>query len=222
MKHILLMGLIASISGLFGCKKTEKVKATEESDVIFVTAQLNHLIMPIDRGERYEDPLDEALSNEGLGYTDGGGTMQKQSGEIEHIDVEIALSDKEKGIPFIISKLEEFGAPKGSILKIHDTDPSTEIPFGVSEGVGIYLDGVNLPEEVYKTSDVNVVIDELNKRIEGIGEMQSYWQGNTETALYFYGKDQKRMIELMQGFLETYPLCKGARVVQLAPKYEKD
>ena len=216
------MGLIASITGLIGCKKNEETKPTEDKELIYVTAQLNHLIMPIDRGERYEDPLEEALSIEGLGHTDGGGTMQQKSGEIEYIDVEIALTEKEKGIPFVISKLEEMGAPKGSILKIHDTDPSTEIPFGKAEGLGIYLDGVNLPDEVYKTSDVNVVIDELNKRIEGIGEMQSYWQGNTETALYFYGDDQKRMLELMKDFLDSYPLCEGARIIQLAPKPEKD
>jgi hypothetical protein len=78
----------------------------------------------------------------------------------------------------------------------------------------VYLDGVNLPDEVYKNSDVNVVIEELNKRIEGHGEMQSHWQGNTETGLCFYGDDANRMIALMQDFLDTYPLCKGARVVE--------
>jgi hypothetical protein len=216
---LIIMGILSS---LFGCKKQPETAAQVESAGMHVTAQLNHLLMPIDRGERYEDPLDEALSAQGLGETSGGGTMQEQSGEIQFIDVEIDLTDLEKGVPFVIAKLEELGAPKGSILRVHDTEPAREIPFGKAEGVGIYLDGVNLPDEVYKNSDVNVVIEELNKRIEGHGEMQSHWQGNTETGLYFYGDDSNRMISLMRDFLDTYPLCKGARVVTIAPKQAKD
>jgi len=208
------------LSTLFGCKKQPEAAAQTENGGNHVTAQLNHLLMPIDRGERYEDPLDVALSAQGLGETSGGNTMQEQSGEIEFIDVEIDLTDLKKGVPFVITKLEELGAPKGSILRVHDTKPAREIPFGKAEGVGIYLDGVNLPAEVYKDSDVNVVIEELNKRIEGHGVMQGHWQGNSETALYFYGDDANRMTALMQECLDTYPLCKGARVVTLAPKQE--
>ena len=48
--------------------------------------------------------------------------------------------------------------------------------------------------------------------------MQSHWEGDTETALYFYGDDARKMAELMQNFLGSYPLCKGARVVTIAPK----
>jgi hypothetical protein len=38
-------------------------------------AQLNARIMPLDRGERYEDPLGEALAANGFGEITGGGTM---------------------------------------------------------------------------------------------------------------------------------------------------
>ena len=79
-----------------------------------------------------------------------------------------------------------------------------------------------MPNEVYEKSDVNVVIDELDKRIEGIGEFQSHWRGNEETALYFYGSDAKQMISQMQDFLDSYPLCKDARVVVIAPKEAKE
>ncbi len=148
--------------------------------------------------------------------------MQSKSGEIDFIDVEIDLTDLERGVPFVISKLEDLGAPKGSILRVRDTEPAREIPFGKAEGVGVYLDGVNLPDEVYKESDVNVVIKELNKSVEGHGEMQCYWQGNTETALYFYGDDAQMMAVLMKEFLDSYPLCKDARVVTIAPKQLQD
>lgn len=210
------MGILSSISGLFGGNKAEAA----EKEAHFATAQLNHLIMPIDRGDRYEDPLDDALREAGLGFTDGGGTMQQKSGEIEYIDVEIALHDLEKGIPFVIEHLEKWGAPKGSVLKIYENDSRREIPFGKTEGVAVYLDGVNLPDEVYAESDVNVVIEEIDKALGGAGEFQSHWQGNEETALYFYGVEASKMKELMKPFLASYPLCKGARVVIIAPKTE--
>lgn len=185
-----------------------------------VTARLNHLLMPMDRGERYEDPLDEALGAQGLGSVDGGGTMQLETGEIEFVDVEIGLTDADRGVPLLIATLEKAGAPKGSVLLVSEDEEIREIPFGTMEGVGIYLDGVNLPDEVYATSDVNVVVDELNRRLAGAGELQSHWQGPRETALYFYGPDAEEMKRRMADFLGTYPLCQGARVVTIAPRVE--
>ena len=182
-----------------------------------VTAQLNHLLMPLDRGARYEDPLQEALAARGLGEVVGGGTMQLQSGEIEYIDVAVALTDATQGIPLVIATLEALGAPRGSKLLIGEGESVRELPFGKAEGVAVYLDGVNLPDAVYATSDVNVVIEELDRRLEGVGEMQSYWQGPRETALYFYGRDAEEMKRLMADFLAVYPLCAGARVVTVAP-----
>jgi hypothetical protein len=174
--------------------------------------------MPVERGERYEDPLHEALVRKGLGAVDGGGTMQLQSGEIEFIDVEILLSDPTDGIPFLIEHLEALGAPKGSILRVQDPETPREIPFGKREGIGVYLDGINLPDEVYASSDINVVIEEFNKRLHGHGQMQGYWHGPTETALYIYGDDAEKMKRLISDFLDAYPLCQGARVVTIAPK----
>lgn len=185
--------------------------------VIGVTTQLNHPLMPLDRCARHEDPLQDTLTAQGLGELDGGGTMQLPSGEIEYIDVEMQLTDLDRGVRIVIDRLEALGAPKGPKLQIHDRTPPREIPFGRAEGVGIYLDGVNLPDEVYATSDVNVVIEELNGRLAGRGEMQSYWQGPTETALYFYGDDAEKMKRLMADFLASYPLCAGARLVTVAP-----
>lgn len=212
------MGFLSSWFGLGGCGKSDPASSQEHSSQIQVTARLNHLLMPIDRGGRYEDPLDEALRQRRLGETDGGGTMLLQSGEIAFIEVEIVLDNKEEGIPFVIQTLEELGAPKGSLLRVHDTDPSQVIPFGQVEGIAVYLDGINLPHEVYAASDVNVVIAELQKRLKGHGEMQSYWEGPKETALYLYGKQADEMKRLIADFLESYPLCKGARVVTIAPK----
>src|SRR6266404_6773955 len=95
-------------------KKPDRQKSVSSS----VTAQLNHKLMPLDRGERYEDPLQDELEKHGFGETDGGGTMTQKSGEIEFIDIEMRLRQTGKSIPFVIKRLESYGAPKGSKLII--------------------------------------------------------------------------------------------------------
>ncbi len=192
--------------------------AQEESKVVPVTANLNHKLGPMDRGERYEDPLMDELENFGFGETDGGGTMMEKTGEIDTIDVELLLTHLDKSIPLVIKRLEACGAPKGSKLILMEGKNRREIPFGKAEGFGVYLDGVNLPPKVYKSCDVNVVIKEFNKLLKGHGSVQSYWQGPTETALYIYGDSAEKMKSCIAKYLDSYPLCKGARVVTIAPK----
>jgi len=212
------MGFFSSLFGSSGCRR-EVTGATDQEPQVSVTAQFNHKIMPIDRGERYEDPLDEALAAKGYGQTDGGGTMQTKEGEIEYIDVHMVLSSPEESIPFVIKFLEDRGAPKGSKIQVFGEDKvEKEIPFGVREGFAIYLDGVNLPDEVYQQSDSNIVVAEIDQRLEGHGEIESHWQGPSETALYIYGDSIDIMKPLIKEFMDEYPLCKGARVVDLTPK----
>jgi hypothetical protein len=210
------MGLLSTLAGLVGCGRSSAPEPKDNR--ISATAEFNHKIGPIDRGERYEEPLGEALSAHGYGEADGGGTMQSKEGEIVFIDVHMYLSSPDASIPFVTKFLEDRGAPKGSKLKIYqDDNVIREIPFGVREGFAIYLDGVNLPDEVYKQSDSNVVVSEIDKRLKGHGEIEAHWQGPTETALYVYGDSNAVMKPLIEDFIESYPLCKGARIVDLTP-----
>jgi hypothetical protein len=209
------MGILSSLLVLTGGRQSHEAAAQPPGTA--VTAQLNHRIMPFDRVSRYEDPLNQALRANHCGEAEDGGTMCLKSGEIEYIDVEMVLTNLTNGVPFVIAKLESFGAPKGSVLKIREGDNIRDVPFGKAEGIAVYLDGVNLPDDVYKKSDVNVVIAEFNKRLAGHGSFQGHWQGPTETALYFYGDDAEKLKLLISDFLESYPLCKGARVVTIAP-----
>jgi len=204
-------------SNLFGAGRSTSPSPSPTNRIV-VTAQLNHKLMPLDRGARYEDPLNDELAKHGYGETDGGGTMMQKSKEIEYIDVEMFLTQPDKSIPFVIERLESYGAPKGSKLIVREGEKKSEIPFGKAEGIGVYLDGVNLPAEVYKNCDVNLVIEELSKRLAGHGSFQSHWQGPTETALYLYGDDAELMKKLIADYMATYPLCKGARIVTIAPK----
>jgi hypothetical protein len=183
---------------------------------IFAYAQLNARIMPLDRGERYEEPLEEALADNGFGEVTGGGTMQSQNGEIEFCGIDIDLHDVAKGVPFVCRFLTERGAPKGSKLQYELDGKKMEVPFGEAEGLAIYLNGTDLHDEVYKECDVNEVYNEINRLLGDRGSIQGHWQGPTETALYLYGRSADEMRKLISQYLAEYPLCQRSRVVTIA------
>ena len=53
--------------------------------------------------------------------------------------------------------------------------------------------------------------------LAGAGELYSYWEGPTETALYYYGPSASRIRELIGDVLSTHPLAQLSRVEQLTP-----
>ena len=180
---------------------------------MLVIATLNDRIQPHDRAERYEDPLNLLLETRGLGAVTGGGSQQGDEGEVEQVDVEVELGDPGADRLELISKaLEILGAPVGSVLRAGDR----EVPFGRLEGLGLYLNGTDLPAEVYASSDVNVVLESLEELLGDDGSLHSHWEGPRETALYFYGDSFATMAERISGFVAAEPLCQQARVVQVA------
>jgi len=87
---------------------------------------------------------------------------------------------------------------------------------GKREGLALYLDGRNLPAETYQTCDSNYVLAEVKRLTQDESDVLRYWQGPTETAFYVYGDSFEAMKRSIQGLVDTYPLCKGARIVQIA------
>jgi len=182
------------------------------SEPILAYARLNARILPLDRGERYEDPLMEALAENGFAEVTGGGTGQSENGEIAYCGIDLDLRDVEKGVPFICDFLAARGAPRGSALEYELNGEKVETPFGFLEGLAIYLNGSDLPDEVYQTCDVNELYEELNRLLGDRGDIQGHWQAPTETALYLYGYSADEMRSLIAEKLANYPLCQKARV----------
>ena len=90
------------------------------------------------------------------------------------------------------------------------------VPFGSAEGLAVYLNGTDLPDATYRECDSNFVYSEFNRLLEGEGSVHSHWQGPAETALYAYGNSYETMKRLLSAFIDSYPLCNKARVVQIA------
>ena len=86
--------------------------------------------MPIDRGEKYEDPLDEALQKAGFGEVTGGGSQlggpnPDGSPHIEWVGIDVDLTDLSKGLPFLKHELKRLGAPQGTTLEFKVGDKQT-------------------------------------------------------------------------------------------------
>ena len=195
----------------------KKVKFNKKAKQKIVTFTINEKIHPFDRDERYESNIEKFLSKNKYGEIVNIGTLQFANGEIEFFDISILIYnnfDFKKVINELIYKFEELGAPKGSYLTIEETN--IDINFGQKEGLGIYLDGINLPPNVYRDCDINYVIEKIRQLIKDEDEILRYWEGNEVTALYFYGDSFERMKNNILNFINTYPLCQNTKLIQIA------
>lgn len=176
------------------------------------TLKLNAKFQPFSRHD-LEDLLDEFLGEENLGKTTGGGTSTDDNGEVEYCDIEIELNENPNALDKLLTYLEEIGIPKGS--KIYNENYEKEI--GILEGLAIYTNGTDLPDEVYQNFDINVVYDTISKILDDVLVLTSYYEGNTETGLYFYvrGTFEEAKNRIAQ-FVSEYPLCEKCRIVKIA------
>lgn len=179
-----------------------------------LTLHLNSRLRPMHRFE-LEDVIQGILEKEQIGEVSGGGTALNPDGEIVSCDIDIHLNeDKQDNINYLVDVLKQLGIPKGSaLLRI---EPALKIEIGTLEGLAFYTNGTELPEEVYKTCDINYVVEQMELAMQEIGRLYSYWEGNTYTALYFYGNSYTEMKQKIEPFIATYPLCQKSRIEQIA------
>jgi hypothetical protein len=181
---------------------------------IVVVARLYESIQPIDRGDRYEDPLDGALQARKLGAVTGGGSQLTETGEIAYAEIEIELANLDDALALAIESLEQAGAPEGS--EIHH-DGSVIREFGTQQCVAVYLDGVSLPDEVYAELNFEAVVETLTQAA-GPESFHGFSQGGEETGLFFFGSDAEAMFPRIDAALRTLPIGQNARIVVRAGK----
>ena len=77
---------------MFGIK-LGGAKKQQEPEGVYLTARLNARVQPIDRGDHYEDPLDDVLGAAGIGAVTGGGTqLADEPAGIEFCDLEVRVN----------------------------------------------------------------------------------------------------------------------------------
>lgn len=176
-----------------------------------VLARMYEHIEPIDRGGRYEDPLQEALEAKNLGRVTGGGSQLNELGAIEHADVEIELADLDGAAALAVAALERAGAPQGSEL-IDLSNTRVLRQFGTQQCLAVFLDGTTLPEEVYRDLDFDAVVTEIGEAA-GPDSFRGFWQGNDETGLFYFGANADEMFARVEPVLRKLPIGQNARVV---------
>ena len=83
--------------------------------------------------------------------------------------------------------------------------------------IKIYKENINLVEEVITNyNHINELISKLQDALGDKCFMFSWWEGGTETALYFYGESYLKLYESVKHILEIHPLCKLSHVKQIA------
>jgi hypothetical protein len=93
-----------------------------------VIAHIPEHIEPIERAERYEDPLQDALAISGLGVITGGGSQLTPTGDIAFVEVELALANLDGALEVVKRILEEAEAPAGSQLLFRRNGRDVALP----------------------------------------------------------------------------------------------
>jgi len=180
------------------------------SKEIYLTVRINDKCGPIDRGDIYEDPLDEVLQEQKLGEVTGSGTQLNEDNKIEYCELEVSITgDVEKTKKVIIDTLNEIGTPKGSKL----IEENGETTFGNKEVMAVYFDNL-LAEEVYEKNDINDVLAELHDLLGGKGEMANHSATEEETIVYFKGTSFVKMEKAVSEYCAKNELCENGKILQ--------
>ena len=181
-----------------------------------VRARLNSRTQPIDRYHHYEAPLQAMMAAKSIGQITGGATqLADEPAGIAHCDLEIRLDTlSAESLARIIVALDRQGAPRGSKLILETS--GREIPFGRNEGLGLFINATDLPDDVYETTDINDVKAECARLLGDDGSYRGYWHGEREIALYFYGPSFDAMRSALQPALDTISILDLARIEKIA------
>ena len=88
----------------------------------FVFAKIMDPVDPLLRGQKYEDPLQVALEEKGLGEITGGGTQMDKNKRIEWIGIDMQVANLDTALELVRQRLLELGAPQSSVLEFKRGD----------------------------------------------------------------------------------------------------
>lgn len=88
---------------------------------LFVVVHIPEGLNPLERGARYQTPLDAALRARGLGEVTGGGTQlgpRRPDGTHDElsVDIDVELTDAQSGLHLVRAEMRRLKAPRGTVL----------------------------------------------------------------------------------------------------------
>lgn len=85
-------------------------KSAAEDGKHFFYLRIPEDIGPLERGDRYEDPLQDALTAANLGEITGGGSQLGEGNSVEYCGIDIVVTDRERGLALIRETMQSLGA----------------------------------------------------------------------------------------------------------------
>jgi hypothetical protein len=93
-------------------------EGAQERGRFFFYVRIPGDIQPIERGERFEDPLQAALEVQDLGEVTGGGSQLAGRGkEIEFCGLDVEVTDRDRGLQVIRKVMQRLGAPPDTVIE---------------------------------------------------------------------------------------------------------
>ena len=115
------MGFLKEIKGWLGLNQdsvTRVDEVNEEDNPLFVYIKIPADMKPMDRGDLFEDPLQEALEKDGLGTITGGGSqlLEEDSNKIDFCGIDVDLYEAAQGLELLRREMIRLNAPPGTVL----------------------------------------------------------------------------------------------------------
>lgn len=74
-------------------------------------------IQPMERGERFEEPLLDALEAADIGEVTGGGSQLGEGNMIEYGGIDVVVTNSEEGLKIMREVLLKNNAPEGTVIE---------------------------------------------------------------------------------------------------------
>ena len=92
-------------------------EAAWERGEFFFYIRIPESLQPVARGDRYEDPLQQALSDEDIGGVTGGGSQLGEGTSIEYCGIDVVVRERVRGLMLIRSVMQKLGAPSATLIE---------------------------------------------------------------------------------------------------------
>lgn len=125
------MSIIDKLKALLVGSRNEQVEA-EPTELIYI--MLPEPLEPVERSEKYADPLDAELRLTGLGYVSGGGSslsdeLPDGTREIESCGIDVDTMHVDDARALLRDHLPELGCRKGTTLQFRKDDKPLQDQF---------------------------------------------------------------------------------------------
>jgi hypothetical protein len=91
--------------------------SAHERGEFFFYVKIPQDVQPLERGDRYEDPLHAALHEASLGEVTGGGSQLGEGKTIEYCGLDVVVRDRDRGLELIRSVMLSLDAPPDTVIE---------------------------------------------------------------------------------------------------------